>query len=619
MGKENGFGPEGKGARRVRGKNVVRDCASLLLWAALMCPAESSIAAGPASARGTPSRPNIVVIVTDDQGYGDLSMHGNKHLETPRLDALGREAMRFARFFVHSVCAPTRASLMTGMPFQRTGVWGVHEGQDSLALGLTTLPELLRQSGYRTAMAGKWHLGKVPGYLPWERGFDDAATGIQYNNRAPYTLQSRDREWKIEGSTSEQIVTDEALAWLKRRPLNQPFFLYVAYCDPHGPFVGPPDLVDKYKRKGLHEETANCYAEIESLDRQIGRLLDGLDEAGVRDSTLVMFFSDNGPAQGGIPEADWKERNPTGLRGAKASLYDNGVNVPLFVRWPKQITPRQSDALVRVEDVLPTLVELAGSRAALPDGAVGRSMMPLLTGNGDWPDRIVIDACWRPVWKPVGGIRVPDKQRQLPFEDQGFIIRNRQFKLIKPLNQAPMELYDTAADPRETADIAARHPELVHEWEAKLKTYWQETLNTPEAFRKPEMKIGLPEWRTSKLWTTGFEQWRGKASGSVKHEKLFATGDGFAGPVEVVTPGRYAVSLHGNLQGKGAEFRLAVGDALVTGTIHRDGDMRLGEITLEKKGPHFLDFVLTDPGTGGIAELYYITFETIDSAKQNGQ
>lgn len=558
------------------------------------------------------SRPNIVLIMTDDQGHGDFSLHGNNQLETPRLDALGRESTRFTRFFVHSVCAPTRASLMSGRHFNRVGVWGVHEGRSHMSRDVRTLAELLRDEGYFTAMVGKWHLGTNPGYMPWERGFDQAWTGTTYFNDRPYTLTGPDGEKTVAGSTTEEILTAEALAILADRPEDRPFFLYVAYNAPHHPWIGPENLVRKYRDRGLSEVTAQCYAEIESLDRAVGRLLDGLDADGLTATTTVFFLTDNGPHQGDMPEDEWRGRNPQNLRGQKGDLFDNAHRVPLFARWPGRFEARDVDAQCFVADLFPTLAELAGvDTSALPDGLAGRSLLPLIGGShDDWPDRLTVDTRFSPTWDDSGRDREPDKSA-MPFAKQGIWIRNNQYKAVQTPRGDRM-LFDTLADPTESRDIAGEHPDTVDDLMAHGEAWWRQTVETPAAFRKPVAIIGHGGARHTRMRTVNFPEWRGGIGGWFRHENLDAPGDGFAGPVIVETPGTYAVSLHGGRQGREVGFRLTIGDQSIRDTVaFAPGDHQLGRITLPK-GTHPLEFTLTDTTNGHIPDLYFIQFQRVE-------
>lgn len=556
--------------------------------------------------------PNILLILTDDQGYGDLSLHGNPDLETPRLDALGQESLRFNNYFVHSVCAPTRASLMTGKHFNRVSVWGVHEGREHLIRSVPTLPEILREAGYYTAMVGKWHLGINPGHRPWERGFDVALAGTNYNNRAPvYRVDSPDGPVELRGPSTEDILTREALNFIDQCPKDKPFFVYVAYNAPHHAWVGPEDLVQKYLDRGLARPTANCYAEIESMDRAIGNLLDGLDARGLADDTIVIFFSDNGPHQNPMPNADWARRNPQGFRGQKGNLYDNAHRVPLFVRIPGQ-TSREIDALTTIADWMPTLLDLAGVPAAqIPDGLEGRSLQPLLQGESDWPDRRIVDTHFNPTWD-ANTLRREPVRAELDFDRQGLWIRDQHFKLVQD-RRGNRQLFDIVKDPREQNDLSAEHPEKVAELLAELRNWWSHTLEFPETFEKADLLIGHGGETRSTFKTVTFPEWRGEIGGWFRHEGFDAPGDGFTGPVTVETPGTYAVSLHSSSQGEAIGFQLTIGDAVLEDTARfGPGDLQLGEITLDTPGEQPLEFMLTDTADGTIPELYFINFERVD-------
>ncbi len=571
---------------------------------------------------GGVEQPNFLVIVTDDQGYGDFSFTGNRVLETPHIDRLAAESVRFERFFVHTVCAPTRASFMTGRHFFRVGVWGVHEGRSSLNREVPTLADGLAEAGYHTAMVGKWHLGTAPGYEPWRRGFSEVLEGVQYNNDRPYALRSAQGQTVIEGGWTQETLTKEALRMLKERPKDRPFFLYAAYNAPHHPWVAPEDLVKKYLDKGLHEETARCYGEIEHLDRAVGTLLEGLEKSGAAKDTVVVFFSDNGPHQGDIPAADWEGRNPQGFRGQKGNVYDNGVRVPLLVRWPGVLEPRiVSTRAVFVADMLPTMFELAGvAMSGWQAPLDGRSFVPLLHGGdeGDWPERFVVDSWFNPVWEISGGDRMPPRE-SLVFEEQRLSVRDERYKLVQPGKTAAgigeLELFDTLADPREATNLAADDSERTLAMAEMLKAWWKETAATDAAFRKPEIVIGFDGEQRGECKTVEFSQWLGGVGGWHRHENFRMSGDGFAGPVTVATPGRYRFSLLAGGNVEGVKFRLSIGDKVWEGEAAREGQVvQLGELDLMEAGEFPLKVVLTHTPEGtGIPDLYRMMFERVEN------
>ncbi|MCI0361482.1 MAG: sulfatase-like hydrolase/transferase, partial [Planctomycetaceae bacterium] len=275
------------------------------------------------------ARPNIVVIITDDQGYGDCSLHGNPTLKTPHIDALGRQSVRLDRFFVNSFCSPTRAALLTGRYPLRTGVFGVTHNKETMRDSEVTLAEMLRAAGYQTACFGKWHNGEQFPYTPPGQGFDQffGFHNGHWNNYFDTPL--------LRGATFEptkgyitDVLTDEAIRFLGSS--GKPFFCYLAYNAPHSPFQAPDAEFDHYKSLGLDDTLAAFYAMCVRVDANVGRLLDELDRLKLAENTIVVFLTDNGGTAG------VKHFN-AGMRGGKTSVHEGGTRVPLFIRWPAKL------------------------------------------------------------------------------------------------------------------------------------------------------------------------------------------------------------------------------------------------------------------------------------------
>lgn len=447
------------------GKNRVRLAAATLgLLAALATPAR---AAAPAPAE----RPNLLLIVTDDQGPWDLGSAGNPHLDTPHLDALARDGVSFARYYVAPVCSPTRAGLMTGRYAFRTGLYNTRFGGDSLALGEVTVAELLRRAGYRTGLFGKWHLGRYPGYQPHQRGFDEFLGHYQgHIERYEYADQfvHNGRPVTTRGYVTE-LVTDAAIAFIdetRRRSPGAPFFSYVAYSAPHSPYqldtshAHQPKgdaLITKYLRRGLELQQARIYAMIERVDTNVGRLLAHLEAAGLARDTVVVFQSDNGGVS----------RHWTGnFRGFKAQVYEGGVRSPCFVRWPGRFP---AGGVVRAQaghvDLLPTFCELAGVAPPADRVIDGRSLVPLLrAGQGERHQPFVYHS-----WN-----------RLAPSPDTNWAISDQRHKLVGAsggggkAKAGGWQLFDLEQDPGEQHNLAAAQPERVQALRAEFLRWYGE-------------------------------------------------------------------------------------------------------------------------------------------------
>lgn len=467
---------------------------------------------GEASLSG--SRPNIVLIMADDLGFSDLGVHGNTLVETPRLDHLASESVQFSQFYVTPVCATTRASLLTGRHFLRTGVSHVHGGKDFLHLDEITMADALKRQGYATGMWGKWHSGKTPGYYPWERGFDEAFMAKLYEHKDNMGLMNGAKV-ATSGWLSE-VITDYAIDFIKRKQ-DQPFFAYLPFLSCHSPLKAPESYISKYREKGLSENLSTLYGMVDQMDENVGRLLDALDEMQLSENTIVIFLSDNGPAviNNLLSDEDRRIRYVNGLRGHKGNIWENGIKSPLFVRWKGSCKPTMVHRLAGVSDLFPTLLELAGSAAQdQANNLDGRSLLPSLVANEDaladreiflyanpgWPPS---DKAWTPEgvkdeyspWKYSGG----DK---LLYENQIIGIRNERYKLL--LNPGETDgcinpdaggyvLIDLKNDPAEKENLAAIEPEQLREMEASLELLYEDIYGSEHAFEMPVFKIGSKE------------------------------------------------------------------------------------------------------------------------------
>lgn len=437
----------------------------LLLVLATMAPARAAAA--------THQRPpNIVLVMTDDQGYGEMSCHGNPILRTPNLDRLHAGSVRFTDFHVSPTCAPTRAALLTGRHEFRSGVTHTIFERERLNLAATTLPEVLRSAGYTTGIFGKWHLGDEAPYQPERRGFDETfihggggigqtypgscgdAPGNPYRDPA---VRHNGRFERTQGYCTDVFV-DQALRWIDaRRRLDQPFFAYITPNAPHDPFVSPgPEWEQPYLNRGLSTNAVRYYAMIAHFDAALGRLLDQLAAWQLESRTLVIFLTDNGHSVSEVYNA--------GMRGIKGTAYQGGTRVASFWRWPGTL-PQGVDVarLTAHLDVLPTLAELAGARvpSRLRRTWEGRSLVPLLRRpDAPWPDRLLFTHFGR--W---------ESGQSAAHEFTNASVRDARFTLVNG-----RELYDLAHDPGETFDVSAQFPDVVRRLRAAQDRWWRDIL-----------------------------------------------------------------------------------------------------------------------------------------------
>ena len=431
------------------------------------------------------SRPNIIYVMTDDQGYGDIAAHGNPVIRTPNLDRFRADSVRFTEFHASPTCAPTRAALLTGRHEFRSGVTHTIFERERLALSAVTLPQLLRRGGgYTTGIFGKWHLGDEDAYQPGNRGFDrvfihgGGGIGQSYpgscgdapgNTYFDPVIRSDGRFVQTKGYCTD-VFFDAAIEWIDtQRQGDKPFFCYLTPNAPHDPLDCPRGSDIPYlatlEAAGVanptqREKIAKFYGMIENIDTNMGRLLAKLDEWGLAEDTLVVFTTDNGTATGAAVCND-------GMRGQKNTVYRGGTRVPSFWRW-KGAFPAGRDvpAVTAHIDVLPTLCEIAGVAVppALSAKLEGRSLVPLVRdASAPWPERPLFTHHGR--W---------DRGQAAESEYRQCRIRTGAWSLVNTKNRADAwELYDLAADPGEKTDVAAAHADVVKRLAATYEAWWR--------------------------------------------------------------------------------------------------------------------------------------------------
>lgn len=431
-------------------------------------------------------KPNLVFILADDLGYSDLGCYGNRYYETPHIDRMAAEGMRFTNGYTAGPnCQPTRAALITGQYGPRTGVYTVGsierfpwrtrplrpvDNAEKLPLNTITLAQALKNAGYKTALFGKWHLGEDPEHHPSARGFDEAITsaGQHFNFKTvpptPYP----------EGTYLADFLTDKAVDFI-RRHADRPFFLCLHHFAVHSPYQAKPELVRRFESKppvGGHKDPVYA-AMITSLDESVGRVLATLKELGLDEKTLVIFTSDNGGVGGyerlGIVGGSVTDNAP--LRGGKGMLYEGGIRVPYIFRWPGKIPPGTvCDVPIHSVDLFPTLLELA--QAPAPKGHIldGVSYARLLqTGNpADFPARPLF---WHFPGYLGGG---KGTWRTTPVG----VVRMGNWKLMEFFEDGHLELYNLAEDIGEERNLAEKHPQKVAELHDLLKK-WRQEINAP--------------------------------------------------------------------------------------------------------------------------------------------
>jgi arylsulfatase A len=563
-------------------------------------------------------RPNILLIITDDQGYGDLSIHGNPHLQTPHIDRLGHSGVRFDRFYVNSFCSPTRAALLTGRWPLRTGCHGVTHNREAMRPSEVTIAEALRSAGYRTGCFGKWHNGEQYPFTAQGQGFDEffGFNNGHWNCYFNATLLRGSRPEQTKGYITD-VLTDEAIKFITANR-KKPFFCYLPYNAPHSPYQVPDRYFDRFKAKGFDDTVAAFYGMCENIDDNVGRLLTHLDKLKLADNTIVLFLTDNGGTAG------VKIYN-AGMRGGKVSVHEGGSRVPLFMRWPAaKWKPHLAKPIVSHIDLYPTLLDLCGVKPPAGPDLDGISLKPLLEGNdAAWPERVLF------THNPI------DESNKFPGA-----VRTQRHRLVREIkgpgggskakandtSAVAWQLYDMEADPGQEKNIAKDNPDLVAKL-SKLYDAWFADISRDGLQRFP-LPIGHVEHNPVELHAP---------QAYFDKPLLFAIGPGFANDwltgwtdakakawfdIVVATAGNYEIELAFACpsQDAGSKLRVTVGDTALETTVpaatakeipipHRDaigkeryrnrewGTLKLGAVGLPQ-GPAKLTIeVLSKPGT----------------------
>lgn len=455
-------------------------------------------------------RPNVIIIMTDDQGYGDFGVTGNDIIETPTINSFAAESVSFDRFYVSPVCAPSRASLLTGRYYLRTGVTGVTGGEETMNQEEVTIAEILKANGYTTGCFGKWHNGANFPYDPVGQGFDEfwGFTGGIIRNYFDTRIRHNSETVEAGGYLTD-FLTDKAMEFIETNK-NKQFFCYIPYNVPHTPIQVHDELFQKYLKKGINEYHAGIYAMCESVDQNVERLLNKVSALNLNENTIILFLTDNGPNG---------DRFNAGMKGKKAQVDEGGVRVPLWVRWEGKLKPHVVTHLTDHIDILPTVLDLCN--IPMPDSLNidGISFKSLLFDPfADWPER--------PLFSYYTGKGA---------------VRSNQFRLTLG-SDGKKSLFDMIADPSQLRNIALNDPEKTDEL-FKLYQNWLDDVQPDLASFSEE--LGHPEQPVVDLPVSS-----GKLHGNLKFKNRFgyaydwavnwkSTDDSFTWDVKVVNDGVY--------------------------------------------------------------------------------
>jgi arylsulfatase len=450
----------------------------------------------------TENRPNVILIITDDQGYGDLGFTGNPHVQTPVIDRLAGESIRFNQFYVSPVCAPTRSSLMTGRYSLRTGVRDTYNGGATMAASEVTIAELLKPAGYQTAIFGKWHLGDNYPSRPNDQGFDEALYHLSggmgqvgdfttwFRADSSYfdpVLWHNGKMQKYSGYCTD-IFTEQAIRFIEKNR-QSPFFCYLSFNAPHTPLQVPDNYYQKYKHidpaAGFEndsrpfpamsekdkEDARKVYAMVSNIDDNLEKLFKKLEELKIADNTLVIFMTDNGPQQ---------PRYVAGMRGRKGSVYRGGVRVPFFLRYPAKFNGnREIETTAAHIDILPTLAEICQAKIPETLKTDGKSLVPLLNGKSiDWADRPLFF-----YWN-----------RRYPELYNNIALQQGKYKLVGQTNYnaalEEFELFDIQHDPYENKNLVSEKKEVALALKKELDRLYRELIFSENIINPPRIMVG---------------------------------------------------------------------------------------------------------------------------------
>ncbi len=500
-----------------------------------------------------PDKPNVIFILTDDQGWGDIQAHGNDYLSTPTLDAMKRESASFNRFYVSPLCAPTRASFLTGRYHLKTGTVSVSRGMERMKGSEVTLAEILKDHGYATGCFGKWHNGENYPENPQGQGFEEffGFTAGHWNNYFDTDLQFNGRTLPTKGYITD-VLTDAALDFMQKHQ-SRPFFCYIPYNAPHSPFQVPDEYFDKYKAMGLDDKLASVYGMCENLDDNIQRILNKLADLEIEENTIVIFATDNGPNG---------ERFNGGLKGWKGQVDEGGVKVPMFIRWQGKITSgKEIEQLSSHIDLLPTVLELLDIQAPEDLALDGISLAPaLLEDQVEFPKRNIFT-------------HVNFMTELLPYPGA---IRNQQYLLT--LKQSGVELYDLQQDPEQQHQLQDSLVEVRERLEDSYQQWFQSVTADIDTLR-PTM-VGGDNTANVLLtvqeatFTPGLEFFEGHGWANDWLVNWDSDGDSIQWLIEVKETCSYRIWMEYTVpeKDKGARVAVSAGAAQSTGIITKSFD-----------------------------------------------
>jgi arylsulfatase A-like enzyme len=558
-------------------------------------------------------KPNVILFLIDDFGYGDISFEGNTQIQTPNIDRIANGGSRFTRFYqCAGASAPTRASILTGRYHLETGVWDVHDGRDFLRRDEITIANALKSAGYATGAFGKWHSGKTYSYFSWNRGFDIGIHPVLYKfmeSRLIFNNKLVNTDGPVEDVLGDQVVS------FVNENRDKPFFAYIPVQSVHEPYDCPSELFQKYKSLGYSDHVSRLYGMIELLDRNIGKVLDAVEKNGLSEKTMIMFMSDDGPAPGfdlaysnrRMNESEKAERSKAWrrvLKGGKASIYEGGEITPFYIMWKNMIpSGKDFNQLTGIIDLFPTILDACGLN--VPENGLplaGKSIWPILIGKKvrNWDDRYYFDN--------TNFYLIPrDKINMEHPRVREISVHHNNFKLIRfdkyhgGKDTVYYELYDLQKDPLEKINIEAERPEITDNLRFEIDKWFDSILKGGRAYGQAVYEVGHWEERGSPINLDGYVEYK-RSSGqpvqtSFSLDDWTSPGSLISYNIDVAEKGIYQIELGHTSQtlNNGAEF-IAYTKYDTTKIPIKSGKSSLSGLMRLPAGEQLLTIKLANPG-----------------------
>jgi len=567
-------------------------------------------------------KPNVLLVITDDQGIGDFGFI-NPLVKTPNIDQLSFESALYTNFVACPASSPSRVSLYTGRNHLVTGVWGVPP-RSNMQTDETLMPRFLKSAGYATFLLGKRDCTQPVGCEPWEAGWDNGFTVTGYQQKDP-GMGTKNGMIAKTGYTSD-IMSDEAVKFIQSNR-EHPWFVSLNYITPHMPWVCAPEFAAPYKAAGYSDHLANCWGAITQMDAALGRVLETIRKIGSDKNTIVILYSDNGATgpevqklvgkvEQEVPGADWQFRNALRLRAYKSSTYQNGVRVPMMIKFPEVVQPGKRRQFARVEDVLPTLLELTDidPSQTIHQPFDGVSIVPNLKNEAtkvSVPPAFRINIAHEGAPRTKNGI-IEDPSK-LKFEDHHLSLQNEKY-VFHSLPGAKQELYDLTCDPGEKNNIAQLQPEITKQMAAVCLAEWNKTINSGRAFNMPALQVGRQLWdgnpEMRNIFSAGYLKYlRGKVMQASQICTGFSTESDEAGyRLRIVTPGMYYIFIRGAHLDKCLSLKMEIAGKTLTGQVLSENEVYFGSVRLDKNTDELKIKTSGNTASAESADIYSLVF-----------